>query len=429
MPASTEGHFTDPPSPAAPTTAAGSGGKSGGVSAPGRLVAPAPAFLETEPTPLPEPKPAPLYDPDVVRRLPKVALHEHLDGSLRPATVLELAHAAGYTALPERDAGALGAWFQRGASRGSLALYLEGFRHTIAVLQTEQALERAAREWIEDQAADGVVYGEVRFAPRFHTLGGLGLEGVMRAVLRGLERGSVATGVGFGLIVCALRNESPTESLKMAELALEYRDQGCVGFDLAGEEAGHPAAAHEEAFRMVKRENFAITIHAGESFGPASIWQALQYCGAHRIGHGVRLVEDIVLHKGEVAKVGRLAQYVLDHRVPMEICLSSNVQTGATPSLAEHPFPILRRLGFRVTLNTDNRLMSATTMTAEYMLAVKHYGLDLDDLETLSINGMKSAFAPYAVRCKFIFERIKAPFAALRRELGLPPRRVYGQPD
>lgn len=372
---------------------------------------------------------AALLTPDFVRRLPKVTLHEHLDGSLRPATVLELARDAGYEGLPESDPAALGDWFQRGANRGSLALYLEGFAHTIAVLQTEEALERAAYEWIEDQAKDGVVYGEVRFAPRFHTQQGLGLDGVMGAVLRGLTRGSKRFDVGFGLIVCAMRNESPEESVKMAELALGYRDQGCVAFDLAGEEAGHPAAEHEEAFRLAKRENFAITIHAGESFGPASIWQALQYCGAHRIGHGVRLIEDIVRHRGEVVKVGRLAQYVLDHRIPLEICLSSNVQTGASTSLAEHPFPILRALGFRVTLNTDNRLMSATTMTDEYLLAARTFGLDLDDLETISINGMKSAFAHYDERCRFIFERLKAPFAALRRELGLPARRVYGHVD
>ncbi len=368
-------------------------------------------------------------DADLIRRLPKVVLHEHLDGSLRPETVLELAAEAGYTGLPESEPEALAQWFRRGADRGSLPLYLEGFRHTIAVLQNEAALERAAYEFLDDQRSDGVVYAEARFAPRFHTQEGLGLDGVMRAVLAGLKRGAADFGVGYGLIVCAMRNERPEESVKMAELALAYRDQGCVGFDLAGEEAGHPAAEHEAAFQLVKRENFQITIHAGESFGPASIWQALQYCGAHRIGHGVRLVEDIVLHKGEVARVGRLAQYVLDHRVPLEVCLSSNVQTGAAPSLAEHPFPIFRRLGFRVTLNTDNRLMSGTTMTEEYLLAVRHFGLTLDDLETLSINGMKSAFAPYDQRCEAIFERIKAPFAALRGELSLPPRRVYGHPD
>ena len=367
-----------------------------------------------------------LLDPKLLERLPKVALHEHLDGCLRPATVLELAREAGYEGLPEDDPEALGEWFFRGADRGSLPEYLEGFAHTIAVMQTHDALERVAYEFLADQAADGVVYAEVRFAPHFHTGDGLGLDGVMRAVLTGLERGGRDHDIGWGLIVCAMRNGEPAFSVDMAELALSYRNQGCVGFDLAGEEAGHPAKSHLEAFQLAKRQNFNITIHAGESFGPASIWQALQYCGAHRIGHGTRLVEDLVIHEGRVLKVGDLAQYVIDHRVPLEICLSSNVHTGAAPSLAEHPFPILHDLGLRLTLNTDNRLMSNTTLSREYGLAVEHYGLGLDELETLSINSMKSAFAPYDERCRFIFERIKRPFALLREGLGLPSRRPYG---
>lgn len=369
---------------------------------------------------------APQLTPDLLRRLPKVALHEHLDGCLRPATVVELARAAGYEGLPTEDPGALGEWFFRGADRGSLPEYLEGFAHTIAVMQTAEALERIAYEFIADQAADGVVYAEVRFAPHFHTSGELGLDAVMRAVLAGLERGGDEFNVGWGLIVCAMRNGEPAFSEDMAELAISYRKQGCVGFDLAGEEAGHPAKEHLDAFQLAKRENFNITIHAGESFGPASIWQALQFCGAHRIGHGTRIIEDIVMHEGKVIAVGDLAQYVIDHRVPLEICLSSNVHTGAAPSLAEHPFPVLHALGFRLTLNTDNRLMSRTTMSAEYGIAVSEYGLGLDDLETLSLNSMKSAFAPYKRRCEFIFDRIKQPFAALRAELGLPSRKPYG---
>ncbi|MEO0651364.1 MAG: adenosine deaminase family protein, partial [Planctomycetota bacterium] len=228
-----------------------------------------------------------------------------------------------------------------------------------------------------------------------------------------------------GLIVCALRNESEELSHKLAELALAYRNNGCVGFDLAGEEAGHPAVDHLRAFQLVQRQNFNITIHAGESFGPESIWQALQYCGAHRIGHGTRLVEDLAVHQGRVIKVGSLAQYVIDHRVPLEICLSSNVHTGATPTLAEHPFPLFLQLGMRLTLNTDNRLMSRTTMTDEYRVAAEQFGCDLDGLETLSINGMKSAFAHYDERRRIIYERIKDPIAALRRELDLPSRVVY----
>ncbi|MHC4263626.1 MAG: adenosine deaminase [Planctomycetota bacterium] len=367
----------------------------------------------------------PILDLELIRRLPKVVLHEHLDGSVRPSTLLELAESLGYAELPEKDPERLGEWFFSGADRGSLPLYLEGFRHTVALMQTEAALERIAFEYLEDAAADGVVYSEVRFAPDLHTGEGLGLDSVMTAVLRGLHRGAKAFDVDFGLIVCALRNGTEELSYKLAELAIAYRNEGCVGFDLAGEEAGHPAADHLRAFHLVQRKNFNITIHAGESFGPESIWQALQYCGAHRIGHGTRLVEDLAVHEGRVIKVGNLAQYVIDHRVPLEICLSSNVHTGATGSLAEHPFPLFSQLGMRLTLNTDNRLMSRTTMSQEYLVAVEQYGVDLDGLETLSINAMKSAFAHYADRRRIIYEGIKNPIAALRRELDLPPRVVY----
>ena len=364
---------------------------------------------------------------DLVARVPKVLLHEHLDGGLRPETVLELAAQAGYDELPETEPEALAAWFFAGADRGSLPEYLEGFRHTIALMQTAEALERVAYEFVEDMARDQVVYAEVRFAPHFHTAGGLGLDGVMTAVLRGLDRGEREFGVGVGLIVCAMRNQDADLSLRLAELAVGFRGRGCVGFDLAGEEAGHPANHHLAAFQFAKRMNFNITIHAGESFGPESIWQALQYCGAHRIGHGTRLVEDLVVYEGKVIKVGSLAQYVLDHRIPLEICLSSNVHTGAVDALENHPFPTFHELGFRLTLNTDNRLMSRTTMTDEYMLAVEKFGCTLDDLETLSINGMKSAFLHYDERCELIFQRVKAGFAALRNEHQIPDRVAFGE--
>jgi adenosine deaminase len=374
------------------------------------------------------PDPSPPLDRKLLLRVPKVLLHEHLDGALRPSTILELAGECGYDELPESEPSALARWFHQGAARGSLPEYLEGFRHTIAVMQTRAALERVAFEFVEDMAADGVVYAEVRFAPHFHTVGGLGLDGVMTAVLRGLERGSRDFGVGVGLIVCAMRNESTDLSTRLAELAVAYRNQGCVGFDLAGEEAGHPANHHVAAFHLAKRMNFCITIHAGESFGPESIWQALQYCGAHRIGHGVRLIEDIVIYDRKVIRVGTLAQYVLDHRIPLEICLSSNVHTGAAPSFEEHPFRYFFDQGYRVTLNTDNRLMSATTMTDELAIAVERYGLGLDDIEKLAINGMKSAFAHYEQRVHYIFDRIKAGYAGLRQELGLPLLPAPGRP-
>ncbi|MCH2104565.1 MAG: adenosine deaminase [Planctomycetes bacterium] len=363
---------------------------------------------------------APTLSADLLKRAPKVLLHEHLDGGLRPETCLELADACGYEGLPSDDPTTLAESFAAGADRKSLPLYLEGFAHTIAVMQSAEALSRCAREALEDLAADGVVYAELRFAPHFHTQEGLGLDGVMEAVLDGLREGSLRTGISARLIVCAMRNEDPELSERLATLAVRYRDAGCSGFDLAGEEAGHPANHHVRAFQLIQRENFSITIHAGESFGPASIWQALQYCGAHRIGHGVRLVEDL-----EEAAAGRLAQYVLDHRIPLELCISSNIHTGATESYESHPFPTLWEGGYRVTLNTDNRLMSATTMTQEYLLAHQHYDLNLNDLEKLAINGMKSAFAPYAERIRLIYDEIKPGYAALRAELGIPERHPH----
>lgn len=365
---------------------------------------------------------------DLVARVPKTLLHEHLDGGLRPETILQLAGECGYRDLPWDEPDPLADWFFAGATRGNLPQYLEGFRHTIAVMQTPEALERVALEFVEDMAAENVVYAEVRFAPHLHTAEGLGLDAVMLAVLRGLRLGEREHGVRTGLIVCALRNQEPELSVQLVELALAYREQGCVGFDLAGEEAGHPAKDHLEAFQLAKRMNFSITVHAGESFGPDSIWQALQYCGAHRIGHGTRLVEDLVMYSDKVIKVGSLAQYVLDHRIPLEICLSSNVHTGAVESLSEHPFPLFRDLGFRVTLNTDNRLMSRTTVTDEYCIAVERFGCTLDDLETIAINGMKSAFVHYDERCAIIFDRLKTGFSALRDELDLAPRPEHGDP-
>jgi adenosine deaminase len=354
---------------------------------------------------------------EFVRGLPKVSLHDHLDGSLRASTVLELAERSGYDGLPESDPDKLADWFFAGAARGSLALYLEGFQHTIAVMQSEAALERVAYEYVADQAADGTVYAEVRFAPHFHTAGGLGLDAVMGAVMHGLRRGREEFGVEFGVLVCALRNESAAVSLELAETAVSWFDRGVVGFDLAGEEAGHPPKHHLEAFQLIKRCNGAITIHAGEGFGPESIWQALQYCGAHRIGHGTRLIEDFVLHEGKVIKVGDLARYMLDHRIPLEVCLSSNVHTGACGSLEEHPFPYFLRHGYRVTLNTDNRLMSRTTMTDEYMIAHEVFGCTLDELERVAACAMKSAFIPYGPRVELLQRVIVPGYRRAAREL------------
>ena len=347
--------------------------------------------------------------------LPKVLLHEHLDGVLRPKTVIDLARSEKYNQLPTEDPEALAHWFHQGANQGSLPKYLQGFVHTIAVMQTEDSLERVAYEQAQDLHGDGVVYFETRFAPVFHTQKGLSHQQVVSAVLKGLERGRKDFGISSRLIICAMRNMDV--SLEMAELAVDFRDRGVVGFDLAGEEGGYPPKKHVNAFHYIQRQNFNITIHAGEGFGKESIWQAIQYCGAHRIGHGTRLIEDIAVADGKVVKLGGLAQYVLDKRIPLEICLISNVQTGAARSLAEHPFRLFYQEKFRVTLNTDNRLMSDTTMTKEFEAAASTFGLGLDDFEKITINSMKSAFLPYDQRCDFIYKVIKPGYAKIRASL------------
>jgi adenosine deaminase len=352
----------------------------------------------------------------LLQSLPKVLLHEHLDGVLRPQTIVDLAKDVGYADLPTDDVHALGEWFFRGANQGSLGKYLAGFTHTIAVMQTEEALQRVAYEQAEDLSQDGVLYFETRFAPVFHTRKGLTHQQIVSAVLKGLERGKKDFGITSGLIICAMRNMNT--SLEMAELAVDFRARGVVGFDLAGEEGGFPPKKHVDAFHYIQRENFNITIHAGEGYGKESIWQAIQYCGAHRIGHGTRLIDDITVVDGKTVKLGGLAQYVLDKRIPLEICLLSNVHTGATPSLSEHPFKVLYKEKFRVTLNTDNRLMSDTTMTKEFAAAAETFGLSLNDFEKITINAMKSAFLPYARRLEFIYSIIKPGYAKIREAAG-----------
>ena len=354
-------------------------------------------------------------DPQLLSRLPKVLLHEHLDGVLRPRTIIELAKEEKYKGLPTNDPDELSQWFFRGANQGSLAKYLEGFTHTIAVMQTEEALQRVAYEQAEDLSRDGVIYFETRFAPVFHTQKGLTHQQIVGAVLKGLERARKDFGIASGLIICAMRNMNV--SLEMAELAVDFRARGVVGFDLAGEEGGYPPKKHVDAFHYIQRENFNITVHAGEGYGKESIWQAIQYCGAHRIGHGTRLIEDITVVDGKAVKLGDLAQYVLDKRVPLEICLLSNVHTGATPSLAEHPFKILYQEKFRVTLNTDNRLMSQTSMSQEFKAAADTFGLTVEDFEKITINAMKSAFLPYKERCNFIYSVIKPGYARIRESV------------
>jgi adenosine deaminase len=284
-------------------------------------------------------------------------------------------------------------------------------------MQTDDAIERVAYECGADLAKDGVVYAEIRYAPIFHVQKGLNLEQVVIAVERGFARAEKEHGITLRHIVCAMRDR--TDSLEMAELAVANRDRGVVGFDIAGEEAGHPPKAHLEAFALCHRENFSVTIHAGEAFGPPSIWQALQYCGAHRIGHGVRLVEDMAIVDGKVRKVGQLAQYVKDKRIPLELCPSSNVDTGAVSTLAEHPIRHFIAERFRVTVNTDNRLMSHVTLSDEFHRLSRTIGLTLRDVERLSINAMKSAFAGYDERVAIIYSRIKPGHARLRGEPAL----------
>ena len=354
---------------------------------------------------------------ETLRAAPKVLLHDHLDGGLRPRTVIELAREVGYTGLPTMDPLELGRWFHASAASGSLALYLRGFAHTIAVMQTPEAVERVAYECGQDLAADGVVYAEIRYAPVFHLERGLNLEQVVQSVARGFERAERDHVITLRQIVAAMRDR--TDSLEMAELAVANRERGVIGFDIAGEEAGHPPKAHLAAFEYCRRENFNITIHAGEGFGPPSIWQALQYCGAHRIGHGVRLVEDMALADGRVVKLGPLATYVRDKRIPLELCPSSNVDTGAVPSLEEHPIRHFIAQRFRVTVNTDNRLMSNVTLSEEFSRLSRVMGLSLGDVERLSINAMKSAFIGYDERVAIIYDRIKPGYQRLRGEPAL----------
>jgi len=351
-------------------------------------------------------------DADIIRQLPKVLLHEHLDGGLRPQTVIDLAKNCGYQNLPTNDPTELGQWFHRGANKGSLPEYLEGFTHTIAVMQTRQAIERVAFEFIEDMHRDGVVYAEARFAPCFHTKLGLTPEAVVLAAIDGFNRGREKFRVEWGLIICAMRDR--TDSLEWAEMAIDFRHRGVVGFDLAGEEAGFPPKKHVEAFRAIQQANFFSTLHAGEGFGIASIWQALQFCGAHRLGHATRLTDGMTIVDGKIVNMDSLAQYILDRRIPLEMCLSSNLHTGAVPSIAEHPFRLYYDRGFRVTLNTDDRLMSDTSMTREFQIAVEAFGLDLADLEKITTNSIKSAFIHFHERCRLIYEVIKPGYARFR---------------
>ena len=353
-----------------------------------------------------------VYTTDQLRRAPKVLLLDHLDGGLRPATVIELADEIGYDGLPTTDADELARWFTSGADRGDLVLYLQGFAHTVAVMQSAEHIERVAAECAEDLADDGVVYAEVRFAPEQHLVGGLSLDEVVEAALAGLQRGRAGRALTTGLILSAMRTAA--NSRDIAELALRHRDAGVVGFDIAGSEDGSPPSRHLDAFRVIAEANHHITIHAGEAFGLPSIWEAVQLCGAERLGHGVRIVDDVEVGADGQVVLGRLASFVRDRRVPLEMCPTSNVNTGAVASLAEHPIGLLKRLRFRVTLNTDNRLMSGVSMTSEMEAMHEVFGWTWDDFEWVTLNAMKSAFWPFDSRLRIINEQIKPGYAALK---------------
>ncbi len=349
---------------------------------------------------------------DQVHAAPKVLLHDHLDGGVRPATVLELARECGHQ-VPADTAEDLAQWFATAADSGSLERYLETFDHTVAVMQTAPAITRVARECVEDLAADGVVYAEVRYAPEQHVENGLSLDDVVAAVQAGFEEGMAAAGgkILVRQLLTAMRHQA--RSREIAELAVAWRDRGVAGFDIAGAEAGYPPTRHLDAFEYLQRENAHFTIHAGEAFGLPSIWEAIQWCGADRLGHGVRIVDDIEVAEDGTVTLGRLASYVRDMRIPLELAPASNVQTGAAASIAEHPIGLLTKLRFRVTVNTDNRLMSQTSMTDEMWNLVEAFDLTLDDLRWFTVNAMKSAFLPFDERLAIIEDVIKPGYAEL----------------
>jgi adenosine deaminase len=351
-----------------------------------------------------------------IRKAPKALLHDHLDGGLRAATVLDIAGQIGYDELPATDGDELARWFHTRSYSGSLERYLEPFSHTVAVMQTPEALHRVAYECVEDLAADNVVYAEVRFAPELHIQRGLSFDGVVDAVLAGFadgEKAAAAAGnaITVRCLVTAMRHAAL--SREIAELAIRFRDKGVVGFDIAGAEAGYPPSRHLDAFEYMRDHNARFTIHAGEAFGLPSIHEAIAFCGADRLGHGVRIVDDIEVDDDGTVRLGRLASILRDKRIPLELCPSSNVHSGVVASIAEHPFDLLARARFRVTVNTDNRLMSDTSMSREMHLLAAVFGYGWSDLERFTINAMKSAFIPFDERLAIIDEVIKPRFAVL----------------
>jgi adenosine deaminase len=353
---------------------------------------------------------------ETIRKAPKVLLHEHLDGGLRPETIVELARETNYQELPTSEPEALRRWFIVDAPGSDLVRYLEGFAHTTVLMQTREQLERVAAESAIDLARDGVIYAEVRFAPEQHLNAGLTLHEVVRAALDGFALGTKeAANEGHRIVVrvilSAMRQATLSETI--AQLAIDFREEGVCGFDIAGPEDGFPPTKHLRAFHLIQREDFHLTIHAGEAFGLPSIWEAVQFCNAERLGHGVRIVDDITAVDGQY-RLGRLANYVRDRRIPLEVCPTSNVHTGAAASIALHPIDLLKRLRFRVTLNTDNRLMSGITLSGEFKTCADVFGWTLEDMEWLTLNAAKSSFYEFNQRLNMINTIIKPGYAALR---------------
>jgi adenosine deaminase len=356
--------------------------------------------------------------PEQIKRLPKALLHDHLDGGLRPQTIIEIASEIGYDALPTTNAEELGIWFRESCDSGSLVRYLETFTHTIAVMQRHEDIVRVARECVIDLARDCVIYAEVRGAPELFTEKGLTMSQVVEATLEGYRLGeaqakSEGNNIRVVSILCGMRQNK--RSQEVAELVIKFRDSGVAGFDIAGPEDGYPPSDQLSTFEYLRREDAHFTIHAGEAYGLPSIWEAIQLCGAERLGHGVHIMDDIDL-RGPTPKLGRLASYIRDRRVPLELCPTSNLQTGAAKSIKDHPIGKLGKLRFRITVNTDNRLMSQTSMTKEMNQLVAAFEWSFLDLQRVTINALKSAFIPFDERLVIIEEDVKPAYAAIAAE-------------
>ncbi len=355
---------------------------------------------------------------DQIKRVPKALLHDHLDGGLRPETIIEIAQQIGYKKLPTDDPKKLADWFEESCNSHSLVRYLETFSHTIAVMQNKEAIIRVSRECAIDLARDGVVYAEVRGAPELFTEQGLTLDQVVEATLEGYKQGmaeaaSEGNKIRVESLLCGMRQNN--RSQEAAAAVVKYRNKGVVGFDIAGPEDGFPPTNQLETFEYLRKENAHFTIHAGEAYGLPSIWEAIQICGAERLGHGVRIIDDIDF-SGDKPKLGPLASYVRDRRIPLELCPTSNLQTGAAKTYSEHPIGMLAKLRFRVTLNTDNRLMSRTSMSNEMSECVKSFGWKFADLQRVTVNALKSSFIPFEERLEIIEKVVKPAYAAISAE-------------